>query len=98
MAMDNRKTARVAFISGYRATMMASDGTWRRNCVVANVSDSGARLTVAGSTDGLNLEEFFLLLSPNGNANRRCGKVWLQGDEVGVRFLKPAPKSRRAPR
>jgi hypothetical protein len=31
------------------------------------------------------------MLTPNGNANRRCERVWLNGDEIGVRFLKDRP-------
>jgi hypothetical protein len=53
------------------------------------VSNSGATLVVEGSLDGLDLTEFFLVLSAGGQAHRRCEKVWLDGDRLGVRFLKP---------
>jgi hypothetical protein len=68
--------------------MMGIDGTWRRDCKLADVSVSGARLIVCGSMEGLNLKEFFLILTPNGAAFRRCERIRVNGDEIGVRFLK----------
>jgi hypothetical protein len=68
--------------------MMGIDGTWQRNCQLVDVSATGARLTVSGSVEGLNLQEFFLLLAPNGAAYRRCELVRVNGEEIGVRFLK----------
>jgi hypothetical protein len=65
---------------GVPAHMMAIDGTWRRACKMEDVSDSGAKLTVEGSVEGLRLKEFFLLLSSTGLAYRRCELVWLNGD------------------
>jgi hypothetical protein len=73
--MENRKAHRVVFERGYAANMMAIDGTWRRPCTMEDVSDTGARLTIDGSIEGLNLKEFFLLLSTMGKAYRRCQLV-----------------------
>lgn len=84
---DQRKSQRVAFERGIPANMMAIDGTWRRGCIVKDVSDSGARLAVDGSLEGLVLNEFFLLLASRGLAYRRCELAWINGDELGVRFL-----------
>lgn len=57
----------------------------------------GAKLAVKQSVEGLDLREFFLALSATGAAFRRCELVWLNGDEMGVRFLdhgdKPAGKT-----
>jgi len=89
MAWENRKNPRVSFERGVTVQMMAIDGTWRRNCVMQDASDSGARLMVQGSIEGLELEEFFLLLSSNGLVYRRCRLVRLQGEEIGIEFLKP---------
>lgn len=90
--MENRKAHRVIFERGYAASMMAIDGTWRRPCMMEDVSETGARLTIDGSIEGLNLKEFFLLLSIMGNAYRRCQLAWVNGDQVGVHFLKPGDK------
>lgn len=89
MAWENRKTPRVNFEHGVTVQMMAIDGTWRRNCVMQDASDSGARLIVQGSVDELELKEFFLLLSSTGLVYRRCRLVRLQGEEIGIEFVKP---------
>ena len=57
---------RVTFGRGYDVCIMAIDGTWRRDCLLQAVSDTDALLTVDGSIQGLNLKEFFLLLSSTG--------------------------------
>jgi hypothetical protein len=40
-----------------------------------DVSQTGARLLIEGSLEGLDLKEFFLLLSSTGLAYRRCELV-----------------------
>jgi len=61
---------------------------WRRDCMMIDASQTGARLCVEGSLEGLDLKEFFLLLSSTGLAYRRCRLVCLAGDQIGVEFLK----------
>ncbi|MDB5516567.1 MAG: hypothetical protein JWQ17_3325 [Tardiphaga sp.] len=86
---EQRRTGeRVAFDKGYDAHMMAIDGTWRRDCRLLDVSETGGKLTVEASIVGLNLKEFFLLLSSTGLAYRRCELAWVNGDQIGVNFLK----------
>jgi hypothetical protein len=97
MAFGDRKSERVDFEQGIRVYMMGIDGTWRRDCLMVDVSQTGARLSVEGSLEGLDLKEFFLLLSSTGPAYRRCRMVRLAGDQIGVEFLKQAAtKSRKA--
>jgi hypothetical protein len=67
---------------------MGIDGTWRRDCLMVDASQTGARLCVKRSLEGLDLKEFFLLLSSTGLAYRRCRLVRLAGDQTGVQFLK----------
>jgi PilZ domain len=98
MAFGDRKSERVDFEQGIRVYMMGIDGTWRRDCLMVDVSQTGARLTVEGSLEGLDLKEFFLLLSSTGLAYRRCRMVRLVGDQIGIEFLKPATKSRKVVR
>jgi hypothetical protein len=43
---------------------------------------------VEGSVEGLHLKEFFLLLSSTGLAYRRCELAWVNGDQIGVIFLR----------
>jgi hypothetical protein len=88
MAGD-RKSERVDFERGIHVHIMGIDGTWRRDCMMVDVSQTGARLCVEGSLEGLDLKEFFLLLSSTGLAYRRCRMVRLAGGQIGVEFLKP---------
>ena len=98
MVSDRRKGERVTFERGLNAHMMGIDGTWRRDCAVEDVSEYGAKLTVEGSIEGLHLKEFFLLLSSTGLAYRRCELAWLNGDQIGVNFLKQDHKKKAARR
>jgi hypothetical protein len=75
---------------------MAIDGTWRRDCVVNDVSEMEATLKVNTSIEGLQLKEFFLLLSSTGLAYRHCSLAWVNGDQIGVRFLRQKGKKRPA--
>ena len=93
---ERRKGDRVTFERGFAAHMMGIDGTWRRDCVMEDVSETGAKLTVEGSVEGLHLKEFFLLLSSTGLAYRRCELAWVNGDQIGVNFLKQGDKKKKA--
>jgi hypothetical protein len=92
MVAERRKGERVIFERGISAHMMGIDGTWRRDCTMEDISETGAKLTVEGSVEGLHLKEFFLLLSSTGLAYRRCELAWVNGDQIGVNFLKTGDK------
>ena len=94
---EQRKQHRVVFERGYPVNIMAIDGTWRRNCTMLDVSEGGGRLVVDGSVQGLNLKEFFLLLSSTGLAFFRCELAWVNGEELGVSFLKQGRGRAKAP-
>jgi hypothetical protein len=87
MGYGDRKSERVDFERGIPVYIMGIDGTWRRDCMMIDVSQTGARLQVEGSFEGLDLREFFLLLSSTGVAFRRCQMVRVAGEEIGVKFL-----------
>jgi hypothetical protein len=93
---ERRRGERVTFERGITAHMMGIDGTWRRDCVMEDVSETGAKLTVEGSVEGLHLKEFFLLLSSTGLAYRRCELAWVNGDQIGVNFLKQGDKKKKS--
>ena len=88
MTEDGKSTERVTFSRGYDVCIMAIDGTWRRDCQLNSISDTDAVLTVEGSIQGLNLKEFFLLLSSTGLAYRRCELVRVNGTEMDIHFLR----------
>jgi hypothetical protein len=82
------RSARVTFSHGYNVRLMGIDGTWRRDCVLNAISDNDALLTVEGPIQGLNLTEFFLLLSSTGLAYRRCELVRVKGTAMDILFLR----------
>jgi len=51
MAYGDRKSARVDFERGIPVYMMGIDGTWRRDCMMLDVSQTGARLLIEGSLE-----------------------------------------------
>jgi hypothetical protein len=68
MSWDKRKAKRVHFDHKCRATLLGVDGTWRRDCILIDVSETGARLLIDGSPDVLEARQFLLLLSSTGLA------------------------------
>lgn len=95
MKGESRKDMRVRFDHSRPVNLMGVDGTWRRSCVLLDVSQSGAKLQIEGSPDVLRAREFFLLLSSTGLAFRRCELVWVDGTQVGVKFTNLDKKGRK---
>ncbi|MCK1300061.1 PilZ domain-containing protein [Bradyrhizobium sp. 24] len=87
MKFDGRKAQRVKMDHKQPVNLMGSDGTWRRSCVLLDISQSGAKIEVEGTLDVLRAKEFFLLLSSTGLAYRRCELVWIDGTTAGVHFV-----------
>ena len=98
MGWNNRKSGRVQFQHPYPATLMGVDGTWQRSCELRDVSSTGARIEVSGTTDVLRAKEFFLVLSSTGLAFRRCELVWIDGSTVGLRYLVNKADQKKPPR
>src|ERR1700726_183934 len=98
MVAERRKGERVTFERGIGGHMMGIDGTWRGECTMEDISETGAKLTVDGAVEGLQLKEFFLLLSSTGLAYRRCELSWVNGDQIGVNFLKTGDKKKKSAR
>lgn len=94
MSKELRRSRRISFERGKSVQIMGIDGTWRRQCLLLDVSDDGALLTIEGSAAGLDLKEFFMLLSSTGLAFRKCRLVRINGDQIGVEFLKPESKKK----
>jgi hypothetical protein len=60
-------------------------GTRPLHCIVADMSETGARLTLA--KDAKLPEEFVLVLTADGRSRRRCRVLRRDHLEVSVRFL-----------
>jgi hypothetical protein len=56
----------------------------RCECVITNISDRGAHISVADS-EALP-DSFVLLLAENGTTRRRCRVIWRRPREVGTKF------------
>jgi hypothetical protein len=94
---EQKKTIdRVTFGLGYGVCIMAIDGTWKRDCRLQSISGTDAILTVEGSIQGLNLKEFFLLLSSTGLAYRRCELVRVNGADLDIQFLNAKSQKKKA--
>lgn len=89
---DNRTAVRVEFSQGVDVQIVAIDGTWSRSCKMNDVSQTGCKLVIDGSIEGITVREFFLVLSTRGTAYRRCELVWVNGEQIGVRFLSSTDK------
>ena len=70
----------------YPAKIVATDGSWGRNCRVIDVSDAGAKLALEKPAELPN--DFILALSMRGTV-RRCQLMWTDDCEIGVQFVTP---------
>ena len=70
--------------SKFRSWQLTGLGDATASC---NVSETGARLSIRDSIEGLKLKEFFLLLSSTGLTYRRCELAWVNGEEIGAKFV-----------
>ena len=81
--MDKEKRKSVRRPIRYTA-WVALDGGVLHNCVMFDVSDSGARIDI---DDSMKIpDNFTLLLVSNGSARRNCHVVWRNPHQVGVTF------------
>ena len=64
-----------------------------QGCVVADISDSGARLGVENSKAVPT--NFVLLLSASGKPKRKCRVVWRKSGQIGVEFEKPLARAEK---
>ena len=94
---NNRKSNRVQFQRAFQANLMGVDGAWRRGCSLLDVSSTGARVDIEGTTDVLKAREFFLVLSSTGLVFRRCELVWIDGTNAGIRFLANDKPTKKGP-
>jgi hypothetical protein len=76
MAFGQQKADRVHFQHERSVNLMGVDGTWRRACILKDVSATGARLEVEGSTHVLKSREFFMVLSCSAVRDGGDGNTW----------------------
>ena len=79
MSAERRKSFRVE----WNEPATIHDGGMARPCILANFSNTGAKLTkVAPATIP---DEFMLSITPHGR-KRKCRVRWRYGEAVGVQF------------
>ena len=64
-------------------SIVPSAGADKLDCVIADISDGGARLVVPAGVP----EEFSLVIDDGTGAEQSCRVVWRLDDEIGVEFL-----------
>jgi len=81
MRGDKRKTRRHRL---RREAWLMPDGGQRCDCVITDISDRGAHISIPDS-DAIP-DSFMLLLAENGSTRRRCRVIWRKPREIGVKF------------
>lgn len=82
MKFDGRKAARVRMDHKQPVNLMGSDGTWRRSCVLLDVSQTGAKVEVEGTLDVLQAKEFFMASTLVASRRSACSKNGRACDRV----------------
>jgi hypothetical protein len=98
MSISERRTgaSRIKFERPLAVRAMAIDGTWCRECLLIDVSESGARIEL--TSPAAELTEFFLLLTAFGYpVFRRCTRKWVDGTLMGVIFNRGAIRDKSLP-
>lgn len=93
MSSDKRRDDRKAL--RYPAQLDIGDGSPPRNCLISNVSASGARVSI-DRADQIP-DRLDLLFAPEHGARRRCIVVWRGRNALGLEFAKKAVASTRPP-
>ena len=91
MSHNQQKARRQSF--NQTAFIDVGDGAPPHRCAITDISNSGARISVATANDLPS--DFSLLLTLHGKVRRHCRVSWRSDLEVGVVFV-PAPEQFRA--
>ncbi len=90
MLSDRRKDRRQ--VINRAAKLQAELGALPRDCIITDLSRSGARIFA----DGIEVpDNFALLISGSEETRRDCRVVWRLGGEVGLEFTGPSQPMRR---
>ena len=87
-ATDPRVAPRLKTLLAARINF--NNGQSTLDCLIRNLSDTGAKLIVSAA---IALPDRFDLFIPQKSVTRRGRIVWRRGEEMGVRFDEDAPRS-----
>ncbi|PZA10870.1 PilZ domain-containing protein [Rhodopseudomonas palustris] len=90
MSWDKRKAKRVQFkpSTSIDIRIVGTDGLWRRDGKLLDISESGVLLSHTESVQGLDLRTFLLEFKPQGMASRLCAVVRIEAGRIAARFVK----------
>jgi hypothetical protein len=81
-AIEGRRSPRVRTF--LQARVSYRDGAISTTCTVNQLSDVGARITIAGA---FSLPDTFEIAIPQRGISRRARLIWRKDDQVGIDFL-----------
>jgi hypothetical protein len=82
--MENPEGAEISAITNRNAKIATESGAFSRDCLIADISENGARLF----SEAPNIpDNFQLLISGDKIARQECRAVWRLGGEIGVAFV-----------
>ncbi len=87
MRFDNRNAVRRTL--HIPAKLTSGQDTPQHECVVLDISDTGARLEIAAAADVP--DKFTMVFTPRGEPFRQCKVVWRVKHLLGVAFDKKKP-------
>ncbi len=93
MAFGDRKDKRVVFMRGLPAHIVALDGSWTLPCRVLDISQSGAKITLASMPEDIRLADFSLKFA--ASVTRRCRVARVDGNDIGLEFIQTTAKPAR---
>ncbi len=70
----------------YPAVIYLGRGEPPRKCMLSDVSNGGARITLGAPSELP--DEFVLVLSGRGHTRRNCRVAWREGTILGVEFVR----------
>jgi hypothetical protein len=92
MSSERRKTPRQDM--RWKALIVGVGGSIVGECMMVNVSATGAKLLLPPSGDVP--DSFALILAKNGEVRRTCEVTWRSDQSVGVRFVRSSPAEHEA--
>jgi hypothetical protein len=96
MPRDKRAKKRVSFNRSFDSMIVGGDGKWSIKSRLEDISVSGARIRLLGLINPeMTTEEFFLVMTSDGNVRRRSKLVWTKDSRIGVEFVEEARAPRR---
>ena len=92
MPSERRKTPRQGM--HWKALIVGVEGSIVGECMMVNVSATGARLLLPPSVEVP--DRFALILAKIGGVRRQCEVTWRSDEGVGVKFVRPSPVEHEA--